>query len=157
MDNYWKKWPLNRYKGKNFKISLDQKIFSNLTLTHVVYWCLIAPTYLAKLRSTILFLCAMHSDIINGYYQLVDMHGPYCTRTTYWNCSCSFLLYYLNIFFSFWMFITMTVFFLSWGASKIKNLTRTPDLLLWFPNRTSVCKHPIGTKIKIAFFVFVLR
>ena len=57
-----------------------------------------------------------------------------------------FLFYSLSSFstFSVYMFVTLTVLFLVLGASIVcvNNLKRTADLVLWFPDRTSVFTHP---------------
>jgi len=57
-----------------------------------------------------------------------------------------FLYYSISSFpaFSFCVFVILTVLFLFFGASILHfgNLMRVADLVLWFPDRTSVCTHP---------------
>jgi len=66
----------------------------------------------------------------------------YCAWTTLGNCS--FFLYSLSSFstFSFYVFVPLTIFSLDASLVCVNNLKRTADLVLWFPDRTSVCTHP---------------
>ena len=110
---------------------------------------LVSLTYgmnsLATLRATSIFVL-MHSGIVNGYQLLCDAHT---VLEPHRGTAALFLFYSLLSFstFSFYVFVTLTVLpvFLFLGASIVcvnNDLKGTADLVLWFPDRTSVCTHP---------------
>ena len=78
-------------------------------------------------------LVLMHSGIVNGYQLLCDAHTVLELQL--------FSFYSLLSFstFSFYVFVTLTVLLLGASLVCVYNLKRTADLVLWFPDRTSVC------------------
>ena len=85
----------------------------------------------------------MQSATVNGYQPLYD---PQTVSKQHRGTAALFLFYSLSYFssFSFYMFVTLTVLFLFLGASIVcvNNIKRTADLVLCFPDKTSVCTHP---------------
>jgi len=83
----------------------------------------------------------MHSVIINGYQLLCDAHAVLEPNR---GTAALFLFYSLLSFstFSFYMFVTLTFFFLGASLVCVNYLKRTADLVLWFPDKTAVSKHP---------------
>jgi len=110
----------------------------------VACWCRQVMAQAVTLRVTALFVL-MHSGIVNWYrYQLLcdarTVLEPHRGTAAFF-----FFTHYRP--FPLFLFICLsllTVPFLFLGASIVcvNNLKRTADLVLWFPDMTSVCTHP---------------
>jgi len=90
-------------------------------------------------------LVLMHSGIVNGYQLICDGH----TMLESHRGTAAF--FYFTLYRPFPLFLFMCLshwqsLFLFLGASLlcVNNLKRTVNLILWFPDRTSVCTHPWG-------------
>jgi len=117
--------------------------YAFVTLTVLVArWCFQVMAQAVTLRATALFVL-MHSGIVNGHQLLCDAHT---VLEPHRGTAALFLFYSPSSFstFSFYVFVNLTVLFSFLGASLVyvNNLKRAADLILWFPDRTSVCPHP---------------
>ena len=91
------------------------------------------------LRATEL-LVPMHSGIVNGHQLLCYAH----TVLEPHKGTAALFLFYSRSSFSIFSFMCLSLwqsYFFSW-VPCINNLKRTADLILWFPDRTSVCTYP---------------
>ena len=85
-----------------------------------------------------------------------------CVMFIIWqNSSFFFLIYSLSSFstFSFWVFVTLdnAVSFSRLLQKIIYNLMRAAELVLYFPDKTSVCTHTLGTKMIKCVFTMPLN
>ena len=84
----------------------------------------------------------MHSAIVNGYKLLCD---PYTVLEQHRVTSTLFAFYLLSSFSAFFYCVSHSdspISFLGACLVCVNNLKRTVDLVLRFPDRTSVCTHP---------------
>ena len=97
----------------------------------------------------------MHSGIVNGYQLLCNAHTVVKQHR---GTAALFLFYSLSSFLlcSFCVFVIQIVWFLFLRASTVcvNNLKRAAaDLVLWFPDKISVCTHPWDQKGRLVFTV----
>ena len=88
-------------------------------------------------------LVLMHSGISNGYQLLCDAHA---VLEPHRGTAVFFFTHYRPFpLFLFMCLSLLTVLFLFLGASIVcvsNTIYRGQQIVLWFPDRTSVCKHP---------------
>jgi len=99
---------------------------------------------LATLRATYFFVL-MHSGIV--YRLLCDAHT---LLEPHRGTAAFFLFYSLLSFstFSFYVFVTLDSHISSLGCLYILCQQSKADLVLWFPDKTSVCTYPWHSELK---------
>ena len=92
-------------------------------------WCRQVMAQAVTIRATALFVL-MHSGIVNGYQLLCDAHTV--LELEAYKGPTFFLFYSRSPFstFSFYVFVTLTVFFLGASLVCVNNLKRRANLVL---------------------------